>query len=320
MFNENDIAALRESLPEIDLHSVSAQGSLAQRYFDYYGLNLSSDLIGVSHHFGRFSAADFQIACHYFSLPSAQVRGTVFIVHGYYDHSGLYTHLIRYFLEHNVSVMIFDLPGHGMSSGQPASIDSFSQYRDVLDGCLGLAQQAQLPQPWHLLGQSTGSAIIMDHCLRHCDSSRQQFANVVLLAPLVRPYRWWFGSALHFVLEPFVTAVKRNFAQNSNDTEFLQFVKESDPLQSHVLPSKWVRALKNWMPEFARSESCAMPIVVIQGTDDTTVDWRYNMQAIEHKFPNASIQLVADARHHLANESPEIMAQVYAVLDKLLLE
>lgn len=317
MLNQNDIAALRNCLPEIDFIFTSSPNPLTQQYFDYYGLNFWSDQIDVSHHFGRFSTADFQIACHYFSLPITQTRGTVFIVHGYYDHAGLYTHLIRHCLEHDLSVVIFDLPGHGMSSGIPASIDSFSQYRQVLNECLRLAQQAQLPQPWHLLGQSTGSAIIMDHCLHDCAESQKQFTNVVLLAPLVKPYQWWRGSALHFMLEPFVTSVKRNFAQNSNDTEFLQFVKESDPLQSRVLPSKWVRALKEWMSEFEQAERCDIPVVVVQGTGDTTVDWRYNMNAIDQKFPNVSTHLLADARHHLVSESLEIRARVYAILDGL---
>ena len=57
-----------------------------------------------------------------------QSKGSVVIVHGYLDHTGLYGHLIKQLLERQLTVVCFDLIGHGLSSGEPASIDSFDQY------------------------------------------------------------------------------------------------------------------------------------------------------------------------------------------------
>ncbi len=321
MFRNSDINALRENLPEFDFRSRDAVPAIASLYLNYYGLNaeniFSRQHPANTHLLGCFSSAGFRIACQYFSPPPEQVRGTAFIVHGYYDHAGLYGHLIKYCLQRNLAVVIFDLPGHGLSSGERASIESFAQYREVFSECLRMAQKAGISKPWYAIGQSTGSTIIMDYTLANC-AQPSRFERIVLLAPLVRPYQWWRGSALHTVLAPFVTTIKRNFVANSSNEEFLRFVRESDPLQSHRLSAHWVGALKRWLIEFGQYQSCNFPVSVVQGTLDTTVDWRYNVRAIEEKFPHANTYMIADARHHLVNESQGIRARLYSILDAIL--
>jgi lysophospholipase len=321
VFRNYDIDALRESLPAFDFQSRDAVPAIANPYFDYYGLNAQNIFPRQHpaniHLLGCFSSAGFRIACHYFSPPPEQVHGTAFIVHGYYDHAGLYGHLIKYCLQRNLAVVIFDLPGHGLSSGDRASIESFAQYREVFSECLRMAQKAGISKPWLAIGQSTGSAIIMDYTLANGEKPHP-FEHIVLLAPLVRPYQWWRGSALHTLLMPFVKTIKRDFVVNSSNEEFLRFVRESDPLQSRRLSALWVGALKRWLVEFEQYNACDIPVSVVQGALDTTVDWRYNLRAIERKFPHATTYMIADARHHLVNESQGIRERLCSILDAIL--
>ncbi len=57
-----------------------------------------------------------------------QPRGTAFVVHGYFDHLGLYRHLLERLLDQGWRVVLWDLPGHGLSSGARATIDDFEDY------------------------------------------------------------------------------------------------------------------------------------------------------------------------------------------------
>ena len=67
---------------------------------------------------------------HYFRLPeSASPKGTVFILHGYFDHVGLYTQLIDRCLGAGFDVLAYDQPGHGLSSGTLTAIGSFGSTR-----------------------------------------------------------------------------------------------------------------------------------------------------------------------------------------------
>lgn len=322
MFNADDAQVLRDSLPEFDPRAALPIGGIYSNYLRFYGLDLQSlcpDNAQQFHHtLGAISSAGFRIACHYYAPPPEQLEGTVILVHGYYDHVGLYTHLLRYCLARNLAVLAFDLPGHGLSTGAPAAIDSFSQYTHVFSDCLNALDVARADKPVHVLAQSTGGAILIDYCLNNCASSEHEIANIVLLAPLVRPVSWRRGSLQYAVVRRFIKGIKRSFAINSHDTEFLRFLSESDPLQCRLLPVAWVGALKSWLREFEQYKTCNKRLTVVQGSGDTTVDWRYNLKRIKEKFPNSEAVILPQARHHLANESQEIRDALCRELDRAL--
>lgn len=284
----------------------------ATRYAAYYGIDFARQLDGVQHSFGYVDSAGFRIACHLLRA-TGQSRGTLLVGHGYFDHAGLYRHPIGFFLRRGFNVVAFDLPGHGLSSGRPASIDSFSHYQAALKSVLDGMAEARLTAPWHWLAQSTGGAIAMDYLL-HTPAEQQPFDKVWLLAPLVWPRGWNKGKYLHALLSPFITSIKRHFAHNSHDDDFLQFLKHEDPLQSRRLPLDWISAWKRWLPGYLASPPCEHSISVIQGEEDGTVDWQRNLPEIKAHFPQASIHRLANARHQLVNESEAYRQQIEGII------
>jgi alpha-beta hydrolase superfamily lysophospholipase len=322
VFNRIDAQALRESLPEFDPRAKLQTSEALTAYLQYYGLDTQSlcpdNAHSIHHAMGVLTCAGFRIACHYYSPPQERIAGTVVLVHGYYDHVGLYTHLLRYCLALNLAVFAFDLPGHGLSNGEPAAIDSFSQYTAVFEECLRHAQQLNAKEPLHIVAQSTGCAIVMDYCLRHCSACVTQIEQIVLLAPLVRPMAWRRGELTYVLVRRFIKSIKRTFVINSHDEQFLQFLRERDPLQAKRLPVSWVGALRKWLKDFERYTPCNKSVNIVQGTEDDTVDWRYNLVRIKEKFPNSEVNLLSDARHHLANESEMIRDDLCRILDRFL--
>ena len=282
-----------------------------RRYAAYYGIDFDQRMDDLQHDFGYFDAAGFRIACHLWQ-PQKRSRGTVLISHGYFDHVGLFHHVIELFLKRGFAVVAYDLPGHGLSSGATASIDSFAQYQQVLLACL--TQMQHLAHPWHWLGQSTGGAIAMDYLL-HTPAEHQPFKQVFLLAPLVWPCGWDAGKYLHTLLRPFVKTIKRTFATNSHDTEFLDFLKHRDPLQSRRLSVNWVSAWKRWLPGLLAAAPSQQELLVIQGDEDTTVDWQKNVPVIGSKFPQADIHILPGAGHQLVNETAALRQQISALID-----
>lgn len=288
----------------------------SQRYTRYYGLDFSERLPALHHGFGYFEAAGFTISVHGWRPVSP--RGTVFICHGYFDHVGLYRHVIGHVLELGFAVLAYDLPGHGLSSGPPAAINDFGAYREVLERCLTLAEN-RFPKPWHVIAQSTGGAIVMDYLLHHgFDESSSPFGRVILLAPLVRPFKWQTARWLHSLARPFVRSIKRVFTINSGDPDFLDFLENKDPLQPRRLSTLWVTALKKWLPGFENAQRVPLSPVVIQGDRDETVDWRYNLEVIRSKFENPEIHILSGARHQLANEQQDYRQQIFRIIDRCL--
>lgn len=315
MFSLEDAQRLRDSLGPLDLRSAGSGGALVEGYRKFYGLEFDDQGVAVTHRMGNFSSGPFCLAGQHFSPPPDLVRGTAFIVHGYYDHVGLFRHLIRHFLRQRLAVVTFDLPGHGLSSGEAASIDSFRRYSQALTDCLALARGQAAAQPWQLVGQSTGGAAIIDCLLGQGSFDQFDFRKIVLLAPLLRPVGWVGGRLKLRLLRLILRRVKRYFAANSHDREFLDFIATRDPLQARHLSVDWVASLDAYLAEFERSRASDRELLIIQGTADKTVDWRYNLPRLQEKFPRARTRLIEGARHHLVNESEQYREQIFAAFE-----
>jgi lysophospholipase len=296
-------------LPPLVFDAPQSLREVDRSYFRFYHIDFENHYPAIEHRFGSLSLAGFDIACHYYC--HAQAEATLFVVHGYFDHAGLYRHVIEWGIKNRFSVVAFDLPGHGLSDGQAASIDCFSEYRNVFARLLERFESIA-DKPWHVIGQSTGGAIVMDYLLRH---SEQPFDKVMLLAPLVRPVNWLWVRARLILGRHLFTSVKRHFVENSHSAEFLKFISRQDPLQSKQIAVSWIMALNRWIPEFLNQQSKKhLSPLVVQGTGDETVDWRYNLQVIKEKFPAYTLQELKGARHHLANESSDYLKQLFSAL------
>ncbi len=267
-------------------------------YLDFYGLDFSSDFPLASYHLGSIESGTDQLAVQLWCQPGA--KATLLLVHGYFDHVGLFGHLVRFGLGRGSNVIAFDLPGHGLSSGESAMIEDFSQYTQSIGDVL--AATASLPGSRHVIAQSTGAAAVMDYLTVN---GPQPFQGIVLLAPLVRPLGWWKTRLAHVAFKRFVDFVPRGFVENSGDKAFLKFLR-NDPLQPRRIPLGWIAALRRWIPRFLRRAPVPCNLLVIQGDRDRTVDAAYNMKQVRRLFPGARIEMIAGARHHLANETAAI--------------
>jgi alpha-beta hydrolase superfamily lysophospholipase len=304
-----DPHALRNSLQPLSAaQPLSVQGLAYQRF---YGLADLSHERQPRTWLGRMDVGGYEIVGQVW-VPQEPVA-TLFLMHGFYDHMGLFRHLIEWALSMGYAVISCDLPGHGLSSGSRASIDDFAEYQVVLQRLFQEADGLQLPKPWHLCGQSTGGAILIDHLLNHGVESPAQ-GQVILLAPLVRPRAWGWSKFSYYLLKPFVTGIARRFSENSNAPAFLPFLL-ADPLQPRRLPTAWVGALARWISRVESAPVSRRSPIIIQGEADMTVDWSHNLAVLNEKFSQPRILMLSQARHHLANELPELRAQYLAFVE-----
>lgn len=281
-------------------------------YFCHYGLEaLLNDTSEV--HAGFIDTGRFALWCQVWSPPKP--TGTAFVIHGYFDHLGLYRHLLSCLLAQGWRVVLWDLPGHGLSSGPRAEIEDFDDYQHCLMHLQGALQvQGMAPKPWLGVGQSTGAAILATDALTRREASG--WSGIVLLAPLVRPWRWSQASWLHLIASPFVKELPRNYRPNSTDEQFTEFLRDHDPLQPERLSVVWITAMRRWMPRLLALQPNPLPTLILQGEQDLTVDWEWNLDVLAEKFPNAEVHRHPDARHHLVNEAEPIRDVLFEALDR----
>lgn len=287
----------------------SSADSTLCAYFHYYGFDDSALKASAGYSIGVIKHKNWRLVAHWWRREHS--RGTVFIAHGLFDHVGIYLKLIAFLLDDGYSVFAVDMPGHGLSEGPSAEIDNFSEYVEVLETCVdtvilenkvsegkvsGKDQQTLI-----MLGQSTGGAAVAHFLMT--GKQRAQIARAILLAPLLRPKGWWSVNISWLLLHKFIRQVPRRFAVNSNDQQFLDFLANRDPLQPQYISIRWLTAMRKWIRIFPSFESCDTPLLIVQGDDDNTVDWKYNTGIFQSKFPQSKLVILQDAKHHLVNES-----------------
>ncbi|MDR6231799.1 alpha-beta hydrolase superfamily lysophospholipase [Pseudomonas sp. SORGH_AS199] len=303
-----DLDRLRQAL--VPLHRDLPADLDHQAYRRHYRLADSLARPEVTVALGALTAGGYQLAVQ--GWWPREPRGSLLLLHGYYDHMGLYGHVVDWALSRQWAVLACDLPGHGLSSGARASINDFAEYQTALTALVAEARRLDLPRPWHLLGQSTGGAILLDYLLR--GEPAPELGETILLAPLVRPHAWRQGLWTYRLVKPFARALPRRFSVNSGDPAFLDFLQR-DSLQPRELPAQWVGALARWIPQLERAPASNRSLLVIQGEQDFTVDWRHNLGVLEAKFARPEVLRLPEARHHLVNETEALRQRYFRWLD-----
>lgn len=316
-FSEDDATALRAAKAAYSSAEGAGTAPELRRYLDYYGFSsLHRGRPELTHTLRFHHWHGYSIAAHCWQQAGA--RGTITVVHGLFDHLGLYLPLIEHLLDDGFNVVGFDLPGHGLSSGTRASIQDFADYRQVLAACIEWGATVS-HGPYHLVGQSTGCSAIL-YLLLCADSASCHVRSSVLLAPLVRASAWGRVSMAHALLSWILAKVPRQFGANSHDKRFLHFLARQDPMQARHIDVHWVGAMRAWVKAFLAAPTAQHRLLVIQGTGDSTVDWRWNLPMIRRKFPAARVHYVDGAMHHLVNEADPWRAEAFTALSSFLSE
>ncbi|MBN2510464.1 MAG: alpha/beta hydrolase [Spirochaetales bacterium] len=232
------------------------------------------------------------VAIHIFRPPLFKKRkGTVFLHHGYLEHTALRVPLALEFVKRGWIMVGVDLPGHGLSSGTRADIESFSYYLAAFEAAM---EAYKWPRPWRAVGHSTGGATI----LMAMQQPGIEFDFVVLEAPLIRTYLWTPSIWLKNQLGDRITTVNRWPEGSHNDDPFYKLLKD-DPLYISEVPLHWIDSVEiyfqstfAWVPVRGR-------ILILQGDKDTVVDKDYNIPFLRQLLPDAEILEIENGGHHL---------------------
>ena len=272
-------------------------------YFDYYNLNP----VNAEHYFGSMESEGYTLAAHAFIPP--QPKGTLVLIHGYFDHTGTLAKLIHKGLEHGYAIAVWDLPGHGLSTGERTDTDGFDLCaRQLVDIISRLSPAA--PQPMYLIGHSTGCSIAMEY-MAHAEN--HEIDGYIFLAPLIRHTHWRWAKFGYTLARPFKSSVRRRDKKNSSDEDYLTFVKK-DPLHSAQLSFEYLDELYAWEKRMHTYPPWPGEVLIIQGDQDDIVEWEYNLNLLTTRIPNAEVHIIPEARHQLANESPAIRNTVFDLM------
>lgn len=238
---------------------------------------------------------------------------TAFLFHGYFDHAGYFSHVIRLLVQNRVRVIAWDQMGFGLSSGKRAFCNSFEEYLAIAEYMIQKFKSEEDTK--HLyIGHSAGCSQILS-LVR--DRKILQQDKIIMIAPLVHCINWKLTVVSTAVLGNALKKVPRVLRRVSSDKEFLEKIN-ADHLEDKWVDVAWPKAMIKWEKTLNEIKTPIFPTLVLQGNLDSTVAWRYNMKWLESKFPNLEKIIIKGGRHHLHNENQDLLKICLEAINKFI--
>ncbi|HEX5175387.1 MAG TPA: alpha/beta hydrolase [Chthoniobacteraceae bacterium] len=203
--------------------------------------------------------------------PSGQAKGTVVITHGRGEHSGRYIHVASALMTHGFAVALFDLRGHGRSSGRRGDLPGYASLLDDL-GCVLQRTCVDAAVPMFLFGHSLGGQIVLNYLIRN---EEKNCRGAVVASPYLRlafrPERW--RVALAGILRRTLPAITlRTFlapSRLSRDEAHLVSLPDHD-LIHHRISSRMFDAIEQGAAAaLTGAPRMHVPLLLIHGANDS---------------------------------------------------
>jgi alpha-beta hydrolase superfamily lysophospholipase len=269
-------------------------------------------------HIAMIGSADGQIAAYWYLQNDSNT--TIILGHGYLDHARSGQPAIARFVDWGNNVLAWDLPGHGLSWGQAGTIDDFRQYATALDAVLAHVTAMRPSDSMVFIGFSTSCAAFLAWhreiwLAGHATTGSRTFPvkTVILISPLIRSWLYGLSGLGWRIGRLFITELRpRTKAASHNRSYSRDFF--ADPLTVKRMPISWVAAHRTWEMRTRAWQADPLPLMIIQGTGDTVLDWRYNLTFLTKCYPAADTRMIKAAWHNLLRESEPYAGEVYALL------
>jgi alpha-beta hydrolase superfamily lysophospholipase len=86
--------------------------------------------------------------------------------------------------------------------------------------------------------------------------------------------------------------------RGTSNLAYAEFIRK-DPLFVRWPPTSWVRSLYYWEQSIRDYEINNREILILQGEKDRALEWEYNIDFFESRFPNCIVEYFPGANHTL---------------------
>jgi acylglycerol lipase len=210
------------------------------------------------------------------------------VVHGYGDHGGRHAWLGDDMASRGHAVYVYDLRGHGQSSGTRGQVGRFEEYLDDTEIFLSEVRRTQPGRPLFLLGHSMGGLI----CALIAEERAPDVRGLVLSSPFLQladpvPPNKRFGVGVLSRVWPSKDIGNTVQAAHLSHERAVVEAYVTDPLVHHVAPARWAAAtLAAQDAAMAGAVGIESSLLVLFGTEDRVADVAF----MEELYARASSQ------------------------------
>ena len=260
--------------------------------------------------------------------PKQNTRGTVLLFPGRGDYIELYGHPITSLTNAGYSALVIDWRGHGLSerlleNHKTGHVEQFSDYQLDVDVMIDTARSLELPEPWYLIAHSMGACIGLRALMNGLRVQAAAFS-----APMFDIHMASYERPVALPITRLMSAVGMGhlYAPGFNDISYVlknkfdgnNLTNSSEEygrwnMQGAKFPElhiggpsmRWLYAALKETNELSKLPSPQIPSIAFYGAQDQTVDISAIRARMEN-WPNGRIEAIANAKHELFVELPEV--------------
>lgn len=239
-------------------------------------------------------------------------RAVIALVHGQGEHFGRYTHVAKWFNQHQIAVVGFDIQGYGQSEGKRGHAKNLDVLMDDIGLLLKKTRQLYPGTPLFLYGHSMGGGLVLNFVTRRNPS----LTGLIATGPWIRlafeaPAIKVFAGQLMKRIWPILalpTGLETNYI--SKDEAVVKAYQEDPLVHSKLSAAAGIALLDaaKWLDSWAGTFE--IPVLLQHGGDDKITSAKATQRFFERVNGDVSYREWPGLYHEIHNE--KVQEQVFA--------
>lgn len=203
------------------------------------------------------------------------------IIHGHGEHSGRYSRISNFLMDHKTGVFCPDLRGHGKSQGKKGHAKSMEILLSDIEEMLKVARVYDLRSPIYLMGHSMGGNLVANYMIAN-DS--KEISGFILSAPWIRlrfnppPWKLALGRYMNRIWSSFPSKSGLNPNHISRIKSEVEKYLEDPLIHNRITASLYSVISTGGEKILADGALIKKPGLVYHGTGDEITDWKASME------------------------------------------
>jgi len=236
--------------------------------------------------------------------PENPPKGVIVLVHGLGEHSGRYsTHFAKHYLNKGFSILTFDLPGHGKSSGKSGHINDYGDFNKLLSAGISHAKKEYPSLPIFIYGHSLGGLIALEYSIQIKPDINGVIASVPVLDinQPIHPVKLVLAKIMNKIFPSFTldNGINRNML--SSDISVIEKYNADPLVHEHTSARVGMYMIEKGKFVLDNAKNVSLPTLVMVGSAERIVSKKAIHDFCEQS-DKCSEKIWADFYHELHNE------------------